>query len=113
MDKYNYRKAMCESIRQFIDNEEADVSKYSESDWDNLYDRMFVSDGVTGNASGSFTFNRWDAEENLCHNLDLLEEACEEFCCEPDIYNPEACDVTIRCWLLGECLGIVRKELGY
>ena len=70
---------------------------------------MFISDEITGNASGSYTFNRYQAEENICHNMDLLQEACEEFCCEPKIDNAEWCDVTIRCYLLGEVLSKMMK----
>ena len=43
--------------------------------------------------------------------MDLLKEACEEFCSVPDLTNPEACDVTIRCYLLGECLHDALEEL--
>lgn len=46
---------------------------------DRLYEAMWTSDSVTGNGSGSYTFNRWVAEENLCHNMDLFLEAVEEF----------------------------------
>lgn len=32
---------------------------------------------VTGNGSGSYTCDAYEAEENLCHNLDLLKDAAE------------------------------------
>lgn len=76
-----------------------------------MYDFMFVDDSVTGNASGSYTFNAWQAEENLCHNMDLLEEACEEFDCKPKLDNAEWCDVTIRCYLLDDAISEVIKSL--
>lgn len=57
-----------------------------------LYDTLFIDDSVTGNASGSYTFSTWQAEENLCHNMDLLKEAC---------------DVTIRCYLLPQAISNV------
>ena len=73
---------------------------------------MFISDSVTGNASGSYTFNTWQAEENLCHNLDLLKEACEEFGSDCNILeSAEGCDVTIRCYLLSSALHEVLDEL--
>lgn len=79
---------------------------------ESLYDEMFISDSVTGNASGTYTFNAWVAEENLCHNLDLLKEACEEFGSSCDILDSvECCDVTIRCYLLGSALSEVLDEL--
>jgi hypothetical protein len=69
---------------------------------------------VTGNASGSYTFNAWKAEEYLCHNLDLLGEALAEFGCEPNYITEkgaEACDVTIRCYLLGQAISEVLSEM--
>ena len=66
--------------------------------------KKMVADSVTGNASGSYTFHAWQAEENICHNFDLLSEAIEEFGGKCDVLKDgaEACDVTIRCYLLSE-----------
>lgn len=112
ISKYNYRDSVYADIALFVEENNIDVSDFDDSDWDDLYDRMFVSDSVTGNASGSYTFDRWDAEENLCHNLDLLAEACDEFGCKTDILSDsEGCDVTVRCYLLGECLQRYRREI--
>ena len=79
-----------------------------------LNDELWVDDQVTGNASGSYTFNTWEAEENLCHNMGLLEEACDEF--GQDIgeavkRGAEYCDVTIRCYLLGSAISEAIDEL--
>lgn len=112
MDKYDYREAVRADIGSFIKDNGIDVSSFDDNDWDELYDMLFLSDSVTGNASGSYTFNKWEAEENLCHNLDLLAEACDEFGCKPDILeDAEGCDVTVRCYLLSECLGQYRNDI--
>lgn len=69
---------------------------------DRLYEDMWISDSVTGNGSGSYTFNRWVAEENLCHNMDLFIEASEEFGSDMARLieeGAEVMDVTIRCYL--------------
>ena len=73
---------------------------------------------MTGNASGSYTFNAWKAEEYLCHNYDELSDACEAFgqdVGEAIKRGAEFCDVTIRCYLLGraisEALDEVEEEL--
>lgn len=75
---------------------------------------MWVDDSVTGNASGSYTFNTYKAEEYICHNLDLLEEAMSEFGCE-DVNalekGAEWCDVTIRCYLLSDILMEVLENI--
>ena len=102
---YNYYEAMKEDVKEYLKGT-------SERDFQTLYDEMFIDDSITGNASGSYTFNTWQAEENLCHNLDLLKEALEEFGSNLNyLESPEACDVTIRCYLLGQVLQEVLNKL--
>ena len=74
---------------------------------------MWCDDSITGNASGSYFFNRREAEEALFGNLDLLAEACEEFGSDMDVLKSgaEACDVTIRCYLLSEVLAEVLEDI--
>lgn len=115
--KYDYRNAVIEDVREYINDRIEDVREYIKENevtdinevYEFLYDDMFVCDSVTGNASGSYTFNTYQAEENICHNLDLLGEACEAFGSNTDLLKDgaEACDVTIRCYLLSECLNEV------
>lgn len=83
---------------------------------EHLNEVLFTEDSVTGNASGSYTFDTWDAEENICHNLDLLGEALEAFGCSPAYLienGAEAADVTIRCYLLGGCIDEALDEIRY
>lgn len=101
---YNYYENVLEDVKEAL-------KETDERDFQTLYDDFFIDDSITGNASGSYTFSTWQAEENLCHNMDLLKEACEEFGSEPDLENPEACDVTIRCYLLGQALEEALKDL--
>lgn len=116
MEKYDYYKNVREDIKQRL-NEWLDFNRINDySDIDEVisavYDDFFNSDSVTGNGSGSYTFNSWAAEENLCHNMDLLKEALNEFGGELNDYidSAEACDVTIRCYVLGQLVGEVVKE---
>ena len=114
MEKYDYRQAVIDDIKQYIENHEVTVTTSNRDELESsLYDDMFISDSVTGNASGSYTFNTWKAEKNLCHNLDLLKEALEEFGDTGTniMDSAESCDVTIRCYLLGQLLGEVLDEL--
>lgn len=105
--KYDYIREMKEDIKEYL-------KETNERDFNILYDNMFIDDSITGNASGSYTFNTYEAEENICHNQDLLKEAFEEFGVD---YNEalekgaEYCDVTIRCYLLGQVLQEVLDEL--
>ena len=77
------------------------------------YDEFLTDDSVTGNASGSYYCNAWKAEEALYHNWDLLADAIEEFDGDTDILRQgaEACDVTIRCYLLGQAISNALDEL--
>lgn len=117
---YDYRQAMREDINDAIDEKEKWIGKkiteaYEDADeaFDQLYDDMWVDDSVTGNASGSYWCNTYNAEEALSHNLGWLKEAMSEFGCE-DVNalekGAEWCDVTIRCYLLGEVLREVLQE---
>ena len=106
MEKYNYLENLKEDIKTYIKE-----NNITDLDEDSLYDDMFIEDSITGNGSGSYYCNAWKAEEALSHNLDLLQEACEEFGSTPDLSNPEACDVTIRCYLLEQALHEVIEEM--
>lgn len=112
---YDYREAVKNDVLDYIRENINFLDYYSINQLEmELYDRLFCEDSVTGNASGSYTFNSYEAEENLCHNLDLLGEALDEFCCDSDYLTKngaEAADVTIRCYLLGEAISRAMKEI--
>ena len=117
MEKYDYRQAVMDDIRDYIKEHDIQVTDKNREEVEGfLYDTLFIEDSVTGNASGSYTFNTWKAEEYLCHNLDLLAEAIDEFGADAGAYkdcieSAETADVTIRCYLLTECLSSVLDEL--
>ncbi len=114
MEKYDYLSAVENDVREYIECN-VDFRDYSDLDEmkEDLNEKLFVDDSVTGNASGSYTFNAWKAEEYLCHNLDLLAEANEEFGGNSDILSDgaEMCDVTIRCYLLGQAIENVAPDM--
>lgn len=113
-EKYNYLEQVTsdtkEAILEYMD-------EWNFNDRDELEqianDELWVNDGVTGNASGSYYCNAWKAEEAICHNWDLLEEAVNEFGGDIDILKQgaEVCDVTIRCYLLGQAIDAALDEL--
>lgn len=119
MERYDYRTTVKEDIKAYIlecmeyDNvSKEDFIENSDLAFDSYYDNAFVSDSVTGNASGSYTFNSWKAEENICHNMDLAKEAFEMFGYDGiNTDSAETIDVTIRCYLLGEMWGEAVEEL--
>lgn len=113
---YNYYEAVKDDVREYIENE-INLNEWKgnrERLEEKLNDDLWTCDSVTGNGSGSYTFNAWEAEENLCHNLDLLEEALNEFGSDKGYLlkeGAEAADVTIRCYLLGSTIAEVLDEL--
>ena len=119
MLKYNYFESVKEDVKNYIENEIDLQEALKEVDFDidslcnNLHDDLWCNDSVTGNGSGSYTFSTWQAEENLCHNIDLLQEALQEFGCGIEYLQngAEACDVTIRCYLLSSAIYEVIQEL--
>lgn len=115
MEKYDYYEAVQDSVREYIE-EEIDLDEWKgrrDALESILNNKLFIEDAVTGNASGSYFCNAWKAEEAICHNLDLLAEACQEFDSSIDVLNSgaEACDVTIRCYVLASCISDVLDEL--
>lgn len=115
MRKYDYMAAVCEDVRAYIDENEIKVTTNNRDEVEEqLNECLFCDDSVTGNASGSYTFSTWQAEENICHNLELLAEACNEFGSDASKMladGAEACDVTIRCYLLGQAISAVLDEV--
>lgn len=83
-------------------------------DKDDVYDELFVSP-VTGNDSGSYSFNSYVSAERLSWELlEVFVEACEEW--GQDVSHgiqegPEYVEVTIRCYLLGQCISDILDEL--
>ena len=115
MKSYNYLEAVTNDAKQAI-LENLNYWKFADREEleEIANDELWVDDSVTGNASGSYTFNAGEAEENLCHNMGELEEACDEF--GQDIgeavkQGAEYCDVTIRCYLLGQAISAALDEL--
>lgn len=113
MDRYDYFEAVKSDVIDEINDEY--LNRFS--DFDDmeefaaaLNNELWVSDRVTGSGSGSYTFSAWEAEENICHNFDLIEDACEEFgydMGEAFKNGAEYLDVLIRCYLLGSVISEV------
>ena len=113
---YSYKEAVKKDIREWMD-ENRDVWE-SEDDRDEVYeiisDAIWTADSVTGNASGSYTFNRWQARQYFFEDEstdDYIEQMINDgFVTSSDIgasiavSDWEKIDVCIRCWLCSQCL---------
>ena len=116
---YNYLKAMKEDVLEYINNE-INLSDYEDLDEleQFLNDELWTVDSVTGNASGSYTFNRCQAQEYVRDNMDELKEALDEFGTDAETIQDkflsedwEYFDVTIRCYLLGAAISETLEEI--
>ena len=109
---YNYLEAMKSDIMDYIRNEvnTNDFASREELE-ESLNNDLWTVDSVTGNGSGSYTFNRSEAEEYVNDNSDLLREAISEFDVDSETVaekfldaDYEYFDVAIRCYLLGQAI---------
>ena len=85
---------------------------------EDLNDVLWTNDSVTGNASGSYTFNRYEARENVFADIDTVQEALSEFCVDADTISDkflnedfEYFDVTARCYVLGQAISEALDEV--
>ena len=119
---YNYLESIKSDVKEYIKNDaELTIEDllYNRTDLEEkLHDDLWINDSVTGNASGSYTFNRMLAQFYVTHNMDLLKEMCDEFCVDAtEIGNRflsddwEWMDVSIRCYLLGQAISEALEEL--
>ena len=120
MSNYGYHYEMRQDVRNAIEE------GYNLDEWrgrrdeleEKLNDDLWIDDGVTGNASGSYYCNRYKAMQAVTDNMELLQEALDEFGAD---YNDigreflagdwEGFDVTIRCYLLSSIISDVLDSI--
>lgn len=113
---YDYREAMTEDVKEWI-KENIDLTEWTEDREgleQQLNNDLWTEDSITGNASGSYYCNSYNAEESIAHNWNLLNEALDEF--EQNNINviekgAEWADVIIRCYLLRSVISDVLNEM--
>lgn len=114
---YNYLEEIKKDVENYIEENEIKVNYENRNEIEEkLIEDLWIEDTVTGNGSGSYTFNTCEAQEYVSDNLDLLQEAIEEFGYNWEEFNPlakgfEWCDVTIRCYLLNQAISEVLDEV--
>lgn len=116
---YNYLEAMKNDIEEYI-NENINLEDFENKDEleEKLNDDLWIEDSVTGNGSGSYTFNSYKAKENLEGNEDLVREMCQEFGIDAETIadkflneDYEYFDVSVRCYLLGQAIAEVLEDI--
>lgn len=122
MTSYDYREEMKKDIMDYLNDNypNIQVTPDNREEWsEKLNDELWIADSVTGNGSGSYTFNSYKAKEYVTDNMDLCTEALQEFCDDSKTIAEkflceewEYFDVTIRCYLLGEMIETVLDDMG-
>ena len=115
---YNYLEELKSDVRTYIKEVASDYMDCEDMDElrDSLYDNLWDEDSVTGNGSGSYTFNREEAKKYVSDNLDLMVEAykdldsIESLVDDLEALDFETIDVTIRCYLLSQALDEVLED---
>ena len=111
--QYDYDEAVRADVLVHIQENDVDVTS-EDFDREALLEDLQACDSVTGNASGSYTFNTWQAQLNLVGNTFLMDCAQEEFDLSVDtVLDPEQLDVSIRIYVLNETLDDILEELGW
>lgn len=120
MSDYDYNYEMRQDVRTAIDE------GYSLDEWrgrrdeleEKLNEDLWIDDGVTGNASGSYYCNSYKAMQAVMDNMELLQEALYEFGADyADIGRRfmagdwEYFDVSIRCYLLSSVVADVLDDI--
>ena len=112
MKNYNYLEAVTADVVDFI-RDEVNAADYEnrEALSEFLNDELWCCDSVTGNASGSYTFNAYKAKEFIFADPDAVSEALREFCVDAETIakkflsqNWEYFDVTARCYVLSQAI---------
>ena len=118
MDKYDYRRAITDDIKDWIvNNTDLIENGYMEGRDDDLYnwiyDEVFDEDSITGNGTYYYGTEEF-CSECLSGNFNLLYPAMETFGVDNEINvvlkhyeNKDLAryfDCTIRCYLLMDCI---------
>lgn len=122
---YNYLEAVIADVKEYIEYNmdlEHDIITGQFEDRDEieeyLNETLWTDDSVTGNASGSYTFNREEAKNYVLADIDTVREALQEFGTDAGTIAEkfldedwEYFDVTARCYILGQAIAEVLDEL--
>ena len=116
---YDYDQAVYDDVwswvKEKLDNDELPhLTKDELKEW--LEEKLYTNDEVTGNGSGSYTFNSYTAEKYVCHNIEYIFDRVREeigyTVDENSVLHAEELDVTMRCALLNEAIDkVVENEI--
>jgi len=114
-----YLEMVKEDVRNYIEENEIEVTADTREDIEQtLNDDLWIADSVTGNGSGSYTFNSYKAREYVFEDIETVKEALTEFCVDAETIADkflsedwEYMDVTARCYVLGWAISEILDEM--
>ncbi len=110
---YSYYENVRDSVIDFLIEEEIELTR---DNCEEIYDRLFCEDKITGNVSGSYTFSSAAARQYLSSNTSLILEMTDEFGYSASeigykyLVEPEIVDVMLRCYVLGRVVDELVNE---
>ena len=130
MKKYNYLEAVKDDVETWLVDNHSQFEEIKDNneiggviDWDGVKDDLneilWSEDSITGNGSGSYTFNNEKAREYVLDGdgLQYLEDLVNEgWLTDESIgkyitdYNFESLDVSLRCYFLSQAIEEVITE---
>lgn len=110
----NYNDYLAEVESDALDFLDENIECYD--DFDDAFDAMFCSDYVTGNGSGSYTFNSYKAQQNVkdaifdenivtlfdWNGVNIFDTLRDR--------GAETLDVIIRCYVLSDIYSIIEEH---
>ena len=113
------KESVLDWIRENYEEKEIGRKLRDREDWEEtLNDELFNNDSVTGNASGSFFFNRWKSKDAFFESYDEdcgteINDMISEFGINMDEHwdDWEYLDVSMRCYSLGSAISEALDEL--
>lgn len=123
MQKYNYLEAVKDDVETWLVDNSSQFEEIKDNnkidgviDWDGVKDdlneTLWNEDSITGNGSGSYTFNREKAREyvfddGLQYLEDLVDEGWltyESIGKDVTNYDFESLDIALRCYFLSQAI---------
>lgn len=117
MARYDYYTAVTndviDGIRESISGGYLDTREYADHEalLEHLNDALWTADNVTGNGSGSYTFNSARAAEYVTDNADLVLDMVRDYGIDAATVGEhylngdwEWFDVSLRCYVLGSAI---------
>ena len=115
---YDYKTRLVHDIKDYMEDL-INIDEYESLDElsEYLNNTLWTEDSVTGNGSGSYTFNHAEAKQYVLDNMNLAVEMAREFDCKDRFMDwlfdddYESIDVSIRCYLLRSAIDEVMDDI--